>query len=73
MDEIEYTAVPQPTLIVWGDQDGWASPKLPDRLAEAIPDSRLVRMPGVGRLVPEEAPDALTKLILDFTGGRGTI
>jgi len=73
MDEIEYSAIPQPTLVVWGDQDPWASARLPDRISEAIPDSRLVRIPGVGRLVPEEAPQALTKMVLDFLGGRGTL
>ena len=38
--------------------------EVPTRLLHAIPDTRLARLPGVGRLVPEEAPDQLAELIL---------
>lgn len=69
MRDVELGQLDQPTLLVWGDQDPWVGPKLADRLAEAIPGTRLVRLPGVGRLVPEEAPDTLATLILDFVGG----
>ena len=60
-----------PSLIVWGDQDSFVSPKLGDRLADTIPGSRLVRLPGCGRLVPEEAPDTLANMILEFVGAAG--
>ena len=43
-------------------------PDFPPRLADTIPGSRLVRLPGVGRLVPEEAPDELLNLLLEFIG-----
>lgn len=68
MEDAELGSLPHPTLIVWGDQDPWVGPKFPDRLVETIPGSRLVRLPGVGRLVPEEAPEALTSLLLEFIG-----
>jgi pimeloyl-ACP methyl ester carboxylesterase len=68
MAEIELGLIDRPSLIVWGDQDSFVSPKLGDRLADTIPGSRLVRLPGCGRLVPEEAPESLAGMILEFVG-----
>jgi len=68
MDEIELTQLDQPTLIVWGDQDRFLPPRLPERLAGEIPGSRVMRLPGVARLVPEKAPEAVVNLVLDFDG-----
>jgi len=73
MAEIELGQIDCPTLIIWGDQDRFVGPKLGDRLADAIPGSRLVRLPGTGRLVPEEAPETLTNMILEFVGAAGAI
>jgi pimeloyl-ACP methyl ester carboxylesterase len=72
MDEINLRALPHPTLVVWGDRDPWASPKLGDQLAETIGGSRLVHLPSAGRLVPEDAPEMLGNMVLDFIGARGT-
>jgi pimeloyl-ACP methyl ester carboxylesterase len=44
------------------------TPKFADRLADTIPGSRLVHLPGVGRLIPEEAPETLVSLLLEFIG-----
>ena len=73
LDEIELTQIDQPTLIVWGEQDQFLPPHgrdkpAPERLAEEIPGCRLVRLPTVGRLVPEESPEALINLVLEFDG-----
>ena len=73
MAEVDLGQIDCPTLIVWGDQDPFVGPKLGDRLADAIPGSRLVRLPGTGRLVPEEAPETLTNMILEFVGAAGAI
>jgi pimeloyl-ACP methyl ester carboxylesterase len=73
MLDIELGQLDCPTLIVWGDQDRFLSPKMADRLADTIPGSRLVRLPGTGRLVPEEAPETLANMILEFVGTAGTI
>jgi pimeloyl-ACP methyl ester carboxylesterase len=43
-------------------------PGFPQKLADTLPGSRLVRLPGVGRLVPEEAPEELVSLLLEFIG-----
>jgi pimeloyl-ACP methyl ester carboxylesterase len=71
MFEVDLSQIDCPTLIVWGDQDAFVRPKLADLLADTIPGSRLVRLPGMGRLVPEEAPDTLAGMILEFVGASG--
>jgi len=71
MAEVDLGQIDRPSLIVWGDQDPFVSPKLGDRLADTIPGSRLVRLPGTGRLVPEEAPETLSNMILEFIGAAG--
>ncbi len=73
MLDVELGQLDCPTLIVWGDQDPFVGPKLGDRLADTIPGSRLVRLPGTGRLVPEEAPDTLANMILEFVGAAGMV
>jgi pimeloyl-ACP methyl ester carboxylesterase len=55
-----------PTLIVWGEEDHWVDSGFGERLQGTIPGSTLVRLPGVGRLVPEEASDSLSRLLLEF-------
>jgi pimeloyl-ACP methyl ester carboxylesterase len=73
MADVELGQIDCPTLIVWGDQDRFLSPRMADKLADTIPGSRLVRLPGTGRLVPEEAPETLANMILEFVGAAGTI
>ncbi|HWL39681.1 MAG TPA: alpha/beta hydrolase [Gemmatimonadaceae bacterium] len=70
LDEDDYGAIQAPTLIIWGDEDKWVDGKLADRLANAIPEARLIRLGGVGRLVPEENPEHLSELLLDFIKRR---
>jgi pimeloyl-ACP methyl ester carboxylesterase len=55
-----------PALIVWGEEDRWLDSGLAERLQQLIPGSAVVRLPGVGRLVPEEAPAALNQILLEF-------
>jgi pimeloyl-ACP methyl ester carboxylesterase len=71
LDEIELTQIDQPTMIVWGERDSYLpthgrEPAAPERLAQEIPGAQLVRLPDVGRLVPEESPETLVKLVLEF-------
>ena len=68
----ERSALPHPTLIVRGERDAWVPPEIADELCATIGGSRLVRIQDAGRLVPEEAPEALANLVLDFVGARGT-
>lgn len=73
MAEVDLGQIDCPTLIVWGDQDPFVGPKVGERLADTIPGSRLVRLPGTGRLVPEEAPDTLAGMLLEFIGAAGMV
>jgi pimeloyl-ACP methyl ester carboxylesterase len=73
MRDIALEQLEQPALIVWGDQDRWVSPKLPERLAGAMPGARLIRIPTAARLVPEDAPAALTNIILEFIGAASVV
>jgi len=72
MEEIDLRALPHPTLVIWGDRDPWVSAKVGEQLADIIGGSRLVRLPGASRLVPEDNPEMLTGLLLDFLGVRET-
>ena len=65
VEELDLASILAPTLVVWGERDPWRSRDIPARLLHAIRGSRLARMPHVGRLVPEEAPDELAQLVLD--------
>lgn len=70
MEEIDLRTIHVPTLILWGERDTWVDPKIADRLVNALPDGRLVRLPGVGRLIPEENPERLNELLLEFMRRR---
>ena len=52
-----------PTVVVHGAEDRLAPPANGRRLAELIPHARYVELPGVGHLVPYEAPEELTRLL----------
>jgi pimeloyl-ACP methyl ester carboxylesterase len=71
LEDLDLGRISAPTLIIWGDLDGWSEPSLPDRLATAIRHSRLVRIDTAARLVPEDEPDRLAELLIDFTGTTG--
>ncbi|MEP6491434.1 MAG: alpha/beta hydrolase [bacterium] len=71
MTDVDLGQIDCPSLIVWGDQDPFVSPRIGDRLADTIPGSRLVRLPGTGRLVPEESAETLANMILEFVGAAG--
>lgn len=73
MRPVALEALEQPALIVWGDQDRWVNAKLADRLAGAMPGARLIRIPTAARLVPEDAPAALTNIILEFIGAASVV
>src|SRR4051812_33266691 len=73
MSDIVLEMLEQPALIVWGDQDKWVNAKLPDKLAGTMPGARLIRIPSAARLVPEDAPAALTNIILEFIGAASVV
>lgn len=66
VEELELSSVRVPSLVVWGEADRWLDSGLAERLRHAIPACALLRLPGVGRLVPEEAPDVLARALLEL-------
>jgi pimeloyl-ACP methyl ester carboxylesterase len=70
LDDIDPSAVRVPSLVIRGESDVWLDGDVAGRLAASMPNGQLIRLPGVGRLVPEEAPEQLVTLLLDFLEGR---
>lgn len=70
LEETNISAVRAPSLVIFGEEDGWVDPKLPEKMVRMLPEARSVRIPGVARLVPEETPDYLAELILGFVKKR---
>ena len=70
LEDVDLKTIHVPALVLWGEEDQWVGSKMADRLTHALPDGRLVRLPGVGRLVPEENPDHMASLLLDFMKRR---
>jgi pimeloyl-ACP methyl ester carboxylesterase len=70
MEDVELRDIHVPTLILWGEEDTFVDAKVGDRLTNALPDGRLVRMPGIARLLPEENPEYLIELLMDFMRKR---
>jgi pimeloyl-ACP methyl ester carboxylesterase len=68
LEELDPAEVVAPTLVVRGEEDHWLDAAIAERLVASLPNAQLVRLPGVGRLVPEEAPERLSELILEFVG-----
>lgn len=63
-------ALPQPTLVVWGDRDRLVDPALAPRLAAAVPDSRLRVLEGVGHVAMLEAPEPTARAVLGLLEAR---
>jgi 3-oxoadipate enol-lactonase len=59
-----------PTLVIGGEQDGISSPEVMGAMAEKIPDSRHVTLPGAGHLANLEAPEGFNGVLKEFLGER---
>jgi haloalkane dehalogenase len=57
-----------PTLILWGGQDHFASPKMAHRFQAEIPGSELNVLDEAGHFVWEDAPARTTELLVEFLG-----
>jgi pimeloyl-ACP methyl ester carboxylesterase len=55
-----------PTLVLVGEGDELTPPALADEMAELIPGSRLVKVPGSGHLSTLEKPEAVTKALVEW-------
>lgn len=63
--------VTQPVLIAWGVNDLFFSREFPERLAAALPNSRLERIEDSRTFVPEDQPERLADLIREFMTDTG--
>jgi pimeloyl-ACP methyl ester carboxylesterase len=54
--EPRMSEITQPHLVIWGEKDGWIPPADLTAMAAAMPDCRLVRIPGVGHSMNVERP-----------------
>lgn len=65
-DEIEphYGPLTFPVQILWGEEDRWIPIATGERLAAALTGGRLLRVPGAGHLVQDDAPEAILAAIL---------
>lgn len=66
LDDLDLTQVRADTMIIRGENDSWVGAGVSQRLCSEIPDCRVVTLPNVARLVPEEAPDELADLVATF-------
>lgn len=63
---LDLSSIRVPTSIIWGEEERFLESGLPERLQASIPGSTLIRLRDAGRLVPEETPEALTRLLLEL-------
>ncbi len=56
VNDLDLANVLAPTLVIRSDEDGWIDAIVAEQLAANIPNARLSRIAGVGRLVAEENP-----------------
>lgn len=55
-----------PTLCLWGVHDPWQTIRDGERLAQEIPDARLVRVENASHWIPHDAPDIFSEEIRSF-------
>jgi pimeloyl-ACP methyl ester carboxylesterase len=55
-----------PTLVMTGELDAWSPPAQHEAIASAIPNSRLVIVPGAGHMLLREAPEEVNEAIASW-------
>ncbi|HSK40698.1 MAG TPA: alpha/beta hydrolase, partial [Arenibaculum sp.] len=60
-----------PTLVLWGEADPWLPKSLGERFHADVEGSELNIVPGVGHLVPLEAPDVSARAVGAFLARHG--
>ncbi|HEX5269697.1 MAG TPA: alpha/beta fold hydrolase [Gemmataceae bacterium] len=68
--------VTAPTLLLWGEQDRYLTPRLTEGLEPWVPDLRVERFADASHWLHAEWPERVNRLTVEFlrgeTGGRGT-
>jgi magnesium chelatase accessory protein len=60
-------------LLIVGDNDRSIAPADSERVRDMVPGARLARLPRLGHLAHEEAPEATARLVLDFARETGVL
>ncbi|MCA1372080.1 MULTISPECIES: alpha/beta hydrolase [unclassified Bradyrhizobium] len=68
--ERRMSEIRHPHLVLWGERDGWIAPADLRAMAEAMPDCRLVIVPGVGHSMNLESPALYAGYFGAWFGGR---
>ncbi|HYN63887.1 MAG TPA: alpha/beta fold hydrolase [Candidatus Limnocylindrales bacterium] len=68
----EAAALGMPTLLVWGDDDRLVPVEVGRRLAQLVPNARLVTIAMAGHQAMWEAPEAFNAAVLSFLTGNPT-
>ncbi|WP_081236248.1 alpha/beta fold hydrolase [Streptomyces viridosporus] len=63
-------SVTAPAVVLAGEQDRVVAPRLGRAVAEALPRARFEQLPGVGHMLPLEAPDAVVAAVAEVARGR---
>lgn len=58
-----------PALVLVGEEDRLAPPEEAEAMAKALPNARLVTVPGAGHLPPVENPEEFTRAVTAFMSG----
>ena len=51
-----------PHLVLWGEKDGWIAPADLKTMAAAMPDCRLITVPGIGHSINLKSPVSLRRI-----------
>ena len=63
---VRLQSIKAPTLLIWGEKDAFIPVSNAQDYLKAMPQARLVTLPGVGHVLHEEAPQASVQAVLDF-------
>ncbi|KAE8151024.1 alpha/beta hydrolase [Aspergillus avenaceus] len=59
-----------PVKLIWGCNDAWQSLSWAEKLRTSIPGSELVVLDDCGHFAPEDQPELISKLLIDFLKGH---
>ncbi|WP_175637790.1 alpha/beta fold hydrolase [Metabacillus schmidteae] len=59
----QYKEIEVPTIIVVGENDPFGTIKMAERLQKDLPNSKMVRLPNVGHMIPENHPEKVLDAI----------
>ena len=60
-----------PTLLIWGEDDAYLSPKLASGNEEFVTNLTVRRLPGISHWVQQDAPDAVNAMSAEWARGQG--